>query len=381
MPFKRTRSNLILTEKEKEILNKLKLSRTEAHEKVQRAKILLDYEQGIAINRIAKQLGVSRPNVERCIDKALSGGIELSLADLPRSGRPAIISADDKAWVINLACKKPKEIGYAQETWTISLLSSHVRTQASIVGHPALGKASKSLIHSILKELPVRPHKIQYYLERRDSDFENKMAQVLMVYKQVQLVNEKGKKGKKKQKWIVVSYDEKPGIQAIENIAKDLLPVAGKYSTLARDAEYKRHGTVSLLAGIDLHDGTVIPLVRERHRSSEFIEFLELLHAHYPPKLKLRIILDNHSAHISKQTVSWLKQYPNRFEFIFTPKHGSWLNLIEMFFSKMTRSFLRYLRVSSKAELIKRILLYIDEVNAAPVVFRWKYKMDDLQLS
>jgi transposase len=213
------------------------------------------------------------------------------------------------------------------------------------------------------------------------------MAQVLVIYKTVQLVNEKEAKTngvdgesetKSDRKWAVICYDEKPGIQAIENVAPDLPPVPGKYPTLSRDYEYKRHGTISLLAGIDLHTGHIISLTRNRHRSCEFIEFLELLNEKYPPHLKLKIILDNHSSHTSKETMKELKRFPNRFEFIFTPKHGSWLNLIEMFFSKIARVFLRHLRVSSKKELKERITQYIDGVNEEPVVFRWKYKMDEV---
>ena len=124
---------------------------------------------------------------------------------------------------------------------------------------------------------------------------------------------------------------------------------------MARDHEYKRHGTVSLLAGIDLLTGQVHALVKDRHRSREFIEFLKLLDAAYPTHTAIKLILDNHSAHISKETKAWLADQPaGRFEFIFTPKHGSWLNLVEGFFSKLARSVLRHIRVASKGELKDR---------------------------
>ena len=200
------------------------------------------------------------------------------------------------------------------------------------------------------------------------------MAQVLVVYKQVQQARE----GTGPEKHTVLSYDEKPGIQAIENIAPDLAPIAGTFPNWSRDHQYKRHGTLSLLAGIDLYDGHILGLVRDRHRSKEFIEFLSLSDDYYPNDWRIRIILDNHSSHISKETMSWLKSKPNRFEFIYTPKHGSWLNLIEMFFSKMTRAFLRSLRVKTKEELKQRIEKYLDEVNADPVVFKWKYKLEEI---
>ena len=178
----------------------------------------------------------------------------------------------------------------------------------------------------------------------------------------------------------VLSYDEKPGIQAIENTAPDLPPVPGKHSAVGRDHEYIRHGTLSLLAGIDLLSGKVLGLARPRHRSAEFIEFLQLADAHYPAGTRIRLVLDNHSAHISKETRAFLGTLPNRFEFTFTPKHGSWLNLIESFFGKMAKTLLRGIRVASADELKTRIELYLKEVNETPVVFRWKYKLETLSL-
>ena len=144
--------------------------------------------------------------------------------------------------------------------------------------------------------------------------------------------------------------------------------------------EYIRHGTLSLLAGIDLLSGEVLGLVRPRHRSAEFIEFLKLADGHYPAGARIRLVLDNHSAHISKQTRAFLATLPNRFEFTFTPKHGSWLNLIESFFGKMAKTLLRGIRVASADELKTRIELYLKEVNETPVVFRWKYKLETLSL-
>jgi transposase len=132
-----------------------------------------------------------------------------------------------------------------------------------------------------------------------------------------------------------------------------------------------------LLAGIDLLTGQVHALVKDRHRSREFVEFLKLLDAAYPARTAIKLILDNHSAHISKETCAWLTQQPaDRFEFVFTPKHGSWLNLIEGFFSKLTRSVLRHIRVASKQELKDRLMAAIDHFNRHPVVHTWTYKLD-----
>ena len=231
----------------------------------------------------------------------------------------------------------------------------------------------------ILNEQEVKPHKVRDYLERRDPEFKEKMAEVLCVYREVKILKETAVASKKKpsDKVAIVSYDEKPGIQAIATTAPNLPPEPGVPATFARDYEYKRHGTVSLLAGIDLVTGKVHALVKDRHRSREFIEFLKLLDAAYPAGTAIKLILDNHSAHISKETKAWLAEQPvGRFEFTFTPKHGSWLNLVEGFFSKLARSVLRHIRVASKQELKDRIMAAMEEFNRHPVVHTWSYKLD-----
>jgi transposase len=169
-------------------------------------------------------------------------------------------------------------------------------------------------------------------------------------------------------------------MQAIENTAPDLPPVPGQYAGLGRDHEYIRHGTLCLLAGIDLWNGEILGLVRERHRSAEFIEFLRLADAHYPASARIRMVLENHSAHLSRETRAYLATVPNRFEFISTPTHGRWLNLIESFFGKMAKTLLRGIRVKSKEELKTRIEMYLREVNEEPVVFRWKYRLETLSV-
>ena len=153
---------------------------------------------------------------------------------------------------------------------------------------------------------------------------------------------------------------------------RGLPPVAGKHARVARDYEYKRCGTLSILAALDLHNGHVVARVESRHRSREFVALLKDLDAYYPEGVTIRIILDNHSAHISKETRTYLASRPNRFNYVHTPKHGSWLNLVETLFGKMARTFLKQIRVKSKTDLKQRILLGVAEINAAPVVHRWK---------
>src|SRR5438105_4566928 len=241
------------------------------------------------------------------------------------------------------------------------------------------GRGAQGTVCKILDQEEVKPHKVRYYLERRDPEFAEKMAEVLCVYRTVKLLKEAaaGSNSEPSDALAVISYDEKPGIQAIATTAPDLPPEPGVHATVARDHEYKRHGTVSLLAGIDLLTGKVHALVKDRHRSREFIEFLNLLDTAYPTHTAIHLILDNHSAHISKETRAWLAdQHAGRFKFTFTPKHGSWLNLIEGFFSKLARSVLRHIRVSSKQELKDRLMAAMDFFNDDPVVHTWIYKLD-----
>ena len=196
-------------------------------------------------------------------------------------------------------------------------------------------------------------------MERRDPAFEAKMANVPHVYKEVEIVKDGLLRGTLRELGMTtVSYDEKPGIQALVVTTPDRPPVVGRHPSHLRDYEYERRGTVSLLAGLDLHSGRVIETISDTHTSADFIDFLKKLQDTYPAHQKIRLVLDNHSAHISKQTRSYLETVPQRFVFVFTPTHGSWLNLIESQFSKMTRTMLRGIRVASKDELIQRIHQY-----------------------
>jgi transposase len=374
MPAKSRRAALHLSDEVRDELAAISRSRTEASSRVQRAQMLLAYASGETVSGIARRFDTNRPKVERSINKALQFGALPSLADLPRPGKPTTITAEARAWVISLACQKPKDLGYSYELWTTELLARHVRAHCLEHGHRSLCELARGTVSKLLAKAELKPHKISYYLERRDPEFEPKMAQVLCVYRQVELLSEQATESPSLVAYL--SYDEKPGIQALGNLAPDLLPVPGDHPCLSRDHQYKRHGTMTLMAGIDLLTGRLHGQVKERHRSREFIEFLQQVDAYYPEQTTIRIILDNHSAHTSKETRAYLATAPNRFEFIFTPTHGSWLNLIEGFFAKMAKTMLRGIRVNSKTELVERILQYLEEINAAPVVHTWKYRTD-----
>ncbi|WP_371933025.1 IS630 family transposase [Bradyrhizobium sp. CCGUVB23] len=367
---------LAMTDDEIEALAALSRSRTEPSSRVSRAEMLLAYRDNPSFCAVGRRLGVHHQTVERCVERALAHGVLAALDDRPRPGKEPTITPEAKAWLVSLACDKAKDHGYPHELWTTRLLARHAREHGPAAGHKCLANLVQGTVCKILGKEEIKPHKVRYYLENRDAEFEQKMAEVLCVYREVEVLKKAAARSKRGKPVAIVSCDEKPGIQAIATTAPDLPPEPGVHATFARDHEYKRHGTLSLLAGIDLLTGKVHALVRDRHRSREFIELLKLLDAAYPRGTAIKLILDNHSAHISRETTDWLNARPvGRFELTFTPKHGSWLNLIEGFFSKFARSVLRHIRVTSKHELKQRIMAGIDDVNRHPVIHTWSYKL------
>ena len=375
-------SSIELSNEEREYLELQTRARTIQAQTVTRARILLLRADAISIDAIADKVGLNRCSVMLCLKKFKEGGIENALFDAPGRGRNAEITDEEKAWIINIACQKPIDFGYAAETWTYAKLTSHIHKTAEAAGYTRLSTIHKNTVNTILDKADIKPHKITYYCENRDPDFDSKMHNVLLVYKQLEMqFDESGKLIISDDAPVhVLSYDEKPGIQAIATTSEDLMPDE-KHPTINRDYEYKRLGTLSLLAAIDLQTGEAIPLVRDKHSSTEYIEFLKLLDDKYPKGDKIRIVLDNLKVHTSEATRKYLATVPGRFEFVFTPKHGSWLNMVEGFFSKMTRQMLRGIRVKSKEELTNRIYRYFAEINEEPIVFHWKYNLDDIDVS
>jgi transposase len=370
---------LSLEEADMAELKAIAQSRSEPASRVERARILLAYREDPSFFAVARAFGLHHQTVQRCVERAAVEGPMAALDDRPRPGREPTITLEAKVWLVDLACRKAKELGYPHELWTTRLLARHARKHGPTAGHPCLANLAQGTVCKILDQEEIKPHKVRYYLEQRDPDFADKMAEVLCVYREVKILKQVASTAKNKpnEKVAIISYDEKPGIQAIATTGPDLPPEPGRHACFARDHEYKRHGTVSLLAGIDLMTGQVHALVRDRHRSREFIEFLKLIDAAYPPATAIKLILDNHSAHISRETRAWLAERPtHRFKFTFTPKHGSWLNLIEGFFSKVARSVLRHIRVASKQELKDRLMAAINYFNQNPVVHTWTYMLD-----
>jgi hypothetical protein len=162
--------------------------------------------------------------------------------------------------------------------WTTRLLARNAREHGPAERHAGLANLSQGTVCKVLAQEEVKPHKVRYYLEQRGPDFGEKLAELLCVYRQVKILKEAAAVSKKtpSDAVAIISYDEKPGVQTT---APDLPPEPGVHATFTREGEYKRHGKVSLLAGIDLVTGKVHVLVKDRHRTRESIEFLKILDA------------------------------------------------------------------------------------------------------
>ena len=274
MARKSGRAALILSSEETHRLELLSRSRTAPAREIERAAILLRYSAGASIAGIGRELGLTRRTVYKCIDKALATGVETGLKDKYHRPKAPEITPEAAGWVVSLACTKPKDHGLAAELWTLSALAGFVRAGAVAACYDCLQRAAKATVWRILNAHDIKPHRVRYYLERRDSEFEQKMPEVLVVYWEIAMTRAMAQETSEPRAMYTVSVDEKPGVQALSNTAPVLPPVPGEQPSLSRDHEYVRHGTVSIIAAVDLHDGHLIAQVCDRHRSREFVGLL-----------------------------------------------------------------------------------------------------------
>jgi transposase len=370
MPRKAKVMALSLTDETRATLSVLARSRTAPAQHVERSALILHLADRRSAGEIDAALGIDRQRVTRCARRIAAVGPLEPINDLRRSGRPPDITEVARAWLIGEACAKPKERGYPHELWTLRLLAAHARRQGPMAGYTCLVELAPSTVHDILNNQPVKPHKVRCYLDRRDPAFEEHKAKVIEVYAAAEMLRALPEA---ERPVAILSCDEKPGIQAIATTAPDLPPKPGKHPTVQRDHEYKRLGTVTLSAAVDLVTGVVRHAITQRHRSREFVAFLQQLDAAYGVGVLICVLLDNHSAQRSRETRRFLATKPGRFEFVFTPTHASWLNWVEIYFSKMSRSVLRRIRVTSKDELRDRIQRYIEICNECPLVPKWSF--------
>jgi len=188
------RPKLLLTQKELDYLTKLSRSRNQAASIVERSKIVLFSYQGKNDTEISRELKVDYKTVRKWIKRVLDLGVKEGLVDKSRSGRPQDISAESRAWLVSLACMKPKDLGYPHEIWTQRLLAKHIRENCIKEGHPDLSLINQGTISKILNASNIKPHKISSYIAKVDPEFDQKAANVLATYKEANELSDKYKK-------------------------------------------------------------------------------------------------------------------------------------------------------------------------------------------
>ena len=188
---------LAMTGEEIEALTALSRSRTEPAGRVSRAAMLLGYREKPSFFAVGRRLGVHHQTVQRCVERAMAYGALAALDDRPRPGKEPTITPEAKAWLVSLACDKAKEHGYPHELWTTRLLARHARERGPAAGHQCLARLAQGTVCKLLGQEEIKPHKVRYYLERRDAEFVPKMAEVLCVYREVQVLKKAAAKAEK----------------------------------------------------------------------------------------------------------------------------------------------------------------------------------------
>jgi transposase len=323
---------------------------------LRRALIVLLAADGVSSRQISQEVGMHESHVAMWRQRFRAEGLK-GLADQPRPGPPAKYGHDDILKIAALACsaKDPDE---PVPTWTYQELADQLRDEVGI---------SRSQLWRILDDLDIKPHKVTGWLNRRDDpEFWTRVQEICGLYLDPPT------------QALVVSVDEKTGIQAKERVCATSPAGPGRPSR--REFEYIRHGTVSLMAALEVHSGAVSARDIARNNSVTFIDFLTELESKIAPGLQIHLILDNGPSHTSHLTTDWIAQHP-RFVVHYTPKHASWVNQVELFFSILTRKALRRGNFSSRTDLVAKIMRFIAEYNQTAGPFAWTYSGQPLKAS
>lgn len=329
-----------LSEEERTTLVKWSRGKRTQARIVSRAKIVLAAAEDKPNKQIADELGVSQAMVgkwrKRFAEQRLAG-IE---KDLPRGGRKPSVRSKMEAEVIR---KTTQELPPNATQWS-------VRTMARAVG------ISKATVQRIWRDNGLKPHLVKTFKVSNDKQFAEKLVDVVGLY-----LNPP-------ERALVLSCDEKSQIQALDRTQKSLPMFPGRKKTMTHD--YKRNGTTTLFAAIELAEGKIIAECMERHRHQEWLKFLEKIDAETPPDLDLHLVVDNYCTHKHAKVKAWLKRHP-RFHIHFIPTSSSWLNVIERWFGKITQDRIRNGVFRSVDELVDAIMSYVEAHNADPTTFVW----------
>ncbi|MCC7444705.1 MAG: IS630 family transposase [Saprospiraceae bacterium] len=328
-----------------------------------RAKIILLLSEGRTEQGAAKELDVNIKTIRKWGIRFLAAGIE-GLCDSPRSGAPSKFNANQRCEIIAIACDSPKNYGYETQTiWTYDMLTEVVNTEITDLN------MSRTSVFLTLSENDLKPNKFKMWLHSKDPEFESKVNEVVDLYL------------KPPEDAVVISVDEKTGMQATERKYETKMATPGKAGKY--EYEYIRHGTQSLIAGFNIATGRVTAECLPTRKAEDLIEFMEKLALEYKEERNIHIIWDNLNIHKDGADNRWKefnKKHNDKFHFHFTPIHASWVNQVEIFFSILQKKCLRYANFKSVDELKEAVMKYIikwNEKEGHP--FKWIFKGYPLQ--
>jgi transposase len=338
---------LKVTAPQREVLETLSRSQTAAHRDVQRAKALLMASDGLATTRVAKEIGVSAATITRWREGFERDGLKGSVKVRPGRGRKPSISPEKVAQIVHATLH---ETPPGETHWSC-------RSMARAHG------VSHTTVQKIWAARGLKPHRVKTFKLSQDPRFEEKLADVVGLY-----LNPP-------EKAIVLSMDEKSQIQALDRTQPSLPIRPGRAGTMTHD--YKRNGTTTLFAALDVLTGSVIGQCLPRHRHSEFLTFLRTIDRQVPRGLEIHLILDNYQTHKHPTVNAWLAKHP-RFHLHFTPTSSSWVNMVEGFFSQLTTKAIRRGVFQSVPDLIAAIDAYLAATNINPTPFTWTKTADQI---
>jgi len=342
----RKATHIDLSVEERVTLERLARARTAPHREAVRARLVLMAAEGAPNKEIGSRLAMSAPSVrlwrDRFAKERLAG-----LKDRPGRGRRPIYTEADRARVITTVCAQPPPD--RANHWTIRSLAAHT------------GMA-RSVVHGILRQERLQPHRVKTWVTSTDPEFETKAVDILGLYM------------KPPENALVLCVDEKTAIQALDRTQPTLPLRPGQVER--RSFEYKRNGTTSLFAALAVHQGDVVGQCAPRHGHEEFLGFLRLLARTYP-KHELHLVVDNLSAHKTEAVGRWLRRH-SRIHFHFTPTHASWLNQVEIWFSILSRKVIRRGVFPSVKALVQAIMDFIRRYNGEGKPFQWTYTPERL---
>lgn len=346
-PMAKPARRIRLRRGDRETLERWIRTRTSSQRLVERARIVLASAEGVPAHAIGAEIGIARPTVQRWLDRYEADGIEGIESDQPRPGRPRRITEAFEAAVVHKTLHEAPPEG---THWSQRLMA-----RASGLHHSQVGR--------IWKAHGIKPHRVEYFKLSKDPHFVEKLRDVVGLYVAPP------------EKAIVFSFDEKSQIQALDRTQPGLPLKRGRAGTMTFD--YKRHGTTTLFAALDVASGEVIHECLPRHRHQEFLRFMRKVERESDPSLELHFILDNYATHKHPKVKKWLARHP-RVHFHFLPTSASWLNLVERFFRDLTQRQLKRLAVSSVDQLIDAIARYIEARNRDPRPFVWTASVNQI---